>query len=51
MVRRRPVSTLSGSLCNDNATTLLLASFMTDRLEINDKFRTLPHACQGQIYY
>ncbi len=46
MVRRRPVHTRSGSLYNDNATTLLLALFMTNRLEISDKFKALVGDCQ-----
>ncbi len=49
MVRHRPVPTRSGSLHNDNTTTLLLALFMTNRLEISDKFRTLIPTCQALI--
>ncbi len=51
MVGRRPVCTDSGSLHNDNATTLLLALFMTDILEINDNLTARAHFCQGRIAF
>ncbi len=51
MVCRRPVCTDSGSLRNDNATTLLLALFMTDLLEINDNLTASGHFCQGRICF
>ncbi len=51
MVCRRPVCTDSGSLRNGNATTLLLALFMTDLLEINDNLTASGHFCQGRIAF